>query len=79
MAGQGGEAIGSGVKDVPADAEVFQKTMRPFVTSDWHSDAVSQLFREIADGTTPGIRTDTFEKIMGRPSRSFQEFLQTIA
>jgi uncharacterized protein YbjT (DUF2867 family) len=79
IAAQIGAAIGSEVKYVPADPEVFQKTMRPFVTSDWHSDAVSHLFREIADGTTPGIRTDAFEKIMGRPGRSFQEFLQTIA
>ena len=73
-----GEVLGKEVKYVPADPKKFQEAMRPFVTSDWHSDAVAHLFAEIADGTTPGIKTDTFQKIMGKPGTSFKEFLQSL-
>jgi uncharacterized protein YbjT (DUF2867 family) len=78
IAAQIGEALGQDVKYVPADPKAFQEAMRPFVTSDWHSDAVAHLFAEIADGTTPGIKTDTFQKIMGRPGKSFKEFVQSM-
>lgn len=74
-----GEALGKDIEYVSPDAKAFQEKMRPFVTSDWHSDAVAHLFAEIADGTTPGIKTDTFQKIMGRPGTSFREFLQKFA
>jgi uncharacterized protein YbjT (DUF2867 family) len=77
IAAQMGEAFGKEVKYVAADPQKFQEIMRPFVSSDWHSDAVAHLFAEIADGTTPGIKTDTFEKIMGRSGKSFGEFLQS--
>ena len=79
IAQQIGEALGKDINYVAADPKAFQEAMRPFVTSDWHSDAVAHLFAEIADGTTPGIHTDTFEKIMGRPGRSFKEFVRTFA
>ena len=71
-----GEVLGKDIEYVSPDSKAFQEKMRPFVTSDWHSDAVAHLFAEIADGTTPGIKTDTFQKIMGRPGTSFREFLQ---
>ncbi|MGI9292289.1 MAG: NmrA family NAD(P)-binding protein [Gammaproteobacteria bacterium] len=79
IAQQVGEALGTEVKYVAADPQKFQEIMRPFVSSDWHSDAVAHLFAEIADGTTPGIKTDTFEKIMGHPGRSFKEFVKECA
>jgi uncharacterized protein YbjT (DUF2867 family) len=73
-----GEAVGREVKYVDADPKAFQEAMRPFVTSDWHSNAVAILFSEIANGTTPGHKTDTYEKIMGDKGTSFKEFLQSI-
>jgi uncharacterized protein YbjT (DUF2867 family) len=73
-----GDAIGQEVVYEHADPKAYQEKLRPFVTSDWHSDAVAHLFSEIADDTTPGVKTDTFQKIMGRPGTSFKEFLQTI-
>jgi uncharacterized protein YbjT (DUF2867 family) len=73
-----GEVIGKEVKYVHADPKAYQEKLRPFVSSDWHSDAVAHLFSEIADDTTPGVATDTFEKIMGHPGKSFKAFLQTI-
>jgi uncharacterized protein YbjT (DUF2867 family) len=72
-----GEVLGQDVKYVAADPKAFQQAMRPFVTSDWHSDAVAHLFAEIADGTTPGVATDTFVRIMGRPGRSFRDFVKS--
>jgi hypothetical protein len=49
--------------------------MRPFLTSDWHSDAVETLFAEIADDTTPGELTDWFQKIVGREPKKLKEFI----
>lgn len=73
------EELGREIVYDDCDPKAFQQGMRPFVSSDWHSDAVAHLFAEIADGTTPGQKTDTFEKIMGRPGRTFREFLRSIA
>jgi hypothetical protein len=36
------------------------------------------LFAEIANGKTPGHKTDTFEKIMGRPGRSLRKYLESL-
>jgi hypothetical protein len=40
---------------------------------------VAFLFAEIANGRTPGHKTDTFQRIMGRPGRSLKEYLSTLA
>jgi len=74
-----GDAIGKEVKYVDCDPEVFKEAIRPSHMSEWHSDAVAFLFSEIANGTTPGIETNTFEEIMGRPATSFKSYLQTLA
>lgn len=73
-----GDVLGQEVVYEHADPKAYQEKLRPFVTSDWHSDAVAYLFAEIADGTTPGIKTDVFQKIMGRPGTSFKEYLRSI-
>lgn len=74
-----GEAIGQPVVYESCDPKAFQEAIRPFHRNQWHSDAVARLFAEIADGRTPGHRTDTFERIMGRPGRSLREYLATLA
>jgi uncharacterized protein YbjT (DUF2867 family) len=74
-----GTELGREIVYDDCDPKAFQQAMRPFVSSDWHSDAVAHLFAEIADGTTPGEKTDTFETIMGRPGRTFRDFLRSIA
>jgi uncharacterized protein YbjT (DUF2867 family) len=71
-----GDVIGKEVVYESADPKAFQAAIRPHVTSDWHSDAVAYLFAEIADDTTPGVRTTTFQDIMGRPGKSFREFVE---
>ena len=74
-----GEVIGKEVVYEHADPKAYQEKLRPFVTSDWHSDAVAHLFAEIADGTTPGVKTTTFQDIMGRSGTSFREYVASVA
>jgi len=73
-----GEVLGREVVYEDCDPKAYQQAIRPFVTSDWHSDAVADLFAEIADGTTPGIKTTTFQDMMGRPGTSLKEYLQKV-
>lgn len=77
------EVIGSVINQTvvydDCDAKAFQEAIRPFHRNQWHSDAVARLFAEIASGRTPGHKTDTFLKIMGRPGRSLREYLATVA
>ncbi|MCU0760514.1 MAG: NmrA family NAD(P)-binding protein [Steroidobacteraceae bacterium] len=74
-----GEVIGQKVAYDDCDPRAFQEAIRPFHRNQWHSDAVARLFAEIADGRTPGHKTDTFQKIMGRPGRSLKEYLASVA
>ncbi|NBX58708.1 MAG: hypothetical protein EBT64_09560 [Gammaproteobacteria bacterium] len=74
-----GEVIGQKVVYEDCDPKAFQEAIRPFHRNAWHSDAVARLFAEIANGSTPGHKTDTFQKIMGRPGRSLREYLQSLA
>ena len=73
-----GEVIGQAVVYDDCDPQAFQEAIRPFHRNQWHSDAVARLFAEIASGKTPGHKTDTFQKIMGRPGRSLKEYLATL-
>jgi len=74
-----GEVIGQPVSYDDCNAKAFQEAIRPFHRNQWHSDAVARLFAEIADGRTPGHKTDSFQKIMGQPGRSLREYLQSLA
>lgn len=74
-----GEVIGQKVVYDDCDPKAFQEAIRPFHRNQWHSDAVARLFAEIANDRTPGHKTDTFQKIMGRPGRSLREYLKTVA
>lgn len=73
-----GEVIGQPVVYDDCDPKAFQEAIRPFHRNQWHSDAVARLFAEIASGATPGHKTDTFQKVMGRSARSFREYLATL-
>jgi len=73
-----GEVIGQPVVYDDCDPKAFQEAIRPYHRNQWHSDAVARLFAEIANGATPGHKTDTFQKIMGRPGRSLKEYLSTL-
>ena len=73
-----GEAIGQKVVYDDCDPKAFQEAIRPFHRNQWHSDAVARLFADISNDSTPGHKTDTFQKIMGRPGRSLREYLATL-
>jgi uncharacterized protein YbjT (DUF2867 family) len=73
-----GEVIGQTVVYDDCDPKAFQEAIRPYHRNQWHSDAVARLFAEIANGATPGHKTDTFQKIMGRPGQSLKEYLSTL-
>lgn len=73
-----GEVIGQKVVYEDCDPKAFQEAIRPFHRNQWHSDAVAYLFAEIANGKTPGHKTDTFQKIMGWPGRSLKEYLSSL-
>ncbi|MEC9375839.1 MAG: NmrA family NAD(P)-binding protein [Pseudomonadota bacterium] len=73
-----GEVIGQKVEYDNCNPDAFQEAIRPFHRNDWHSDAVALLFAEIANGKTPGIKTNTFQEMMGKPGKSFKEFLQQL-
>jgi uncharacterized protein YbjT (DUF2867 family) len=79
IAEQCSEVFGKEIVYEHADPAEFQQKMRPFLTSDWHSDAVRTLFAEIADDTTPGEVTDWFRKVVGREPGSLRQFLQKLA
>jgi uncharacterized protein YbjT (DUF2867 family) len=74
-----GNVIGQKVVYDNCDAKAFQEAIRPFHRNQWHSDAVAYLFAEIANGRTPGHKTDTFQKIMGRPGQSLKDYLASVA
>ncbi len=73
-----GDVLGREVEYDDCDPVAYKAMIRPFLSSDWHSDAVATLFAQIADGTTPGVKTDTFQTMMGRPGTTFREFLERI-
>jgi len=75
IAAQMAEVLGIDVEYDNCDPVAFKERLRPFMTSDWHSDAVAILFSEIADNTTPGHLTDWFQKIVGRDPITFKEFV----
>ncbi|MEC9374765.1 MAG: NmrA family NAD(P)-binding protein [Pseudomonadota bacterium] len=75
IAEQMSEVLGIKVEYENCDPNGFKEMLRPFMTSDWHSEAVAILFSEIADNTTPGELTDCFQKLVGREPISFKEFV----
>jgi uncharacterized protein YbjT (DUF2867 family) len=75
IANQVAEVLGIDCEYVSSDPKATKERMRPFLTSDWHSDAVEILFAEIADGTTPGHLTDWFQTIVGRDPITLREFI----
>lgn len=68
------EVLGTKITYIPADPEAYLGILKK-VLAEWHANAVSQLFREIAEGVTPHV-TDTFQKLVGRPPISLTQFIR---
>jgi len=73
-----GEVIGQEVAYDDCDADAYQEAIRPYHLNDWHSDAVADLFAEIANGNTPGIKTTTFQDMLGESGTSFKDYLTSV-
>lgn len=71
--------IGQKVVYDNSDPKAFQEAIRPMHRNQWHSDAVARQLSEISENRTSGHKTDTFQRIMGRPARSLREYLATVA
>jgi uncharacterized protein YbjT (DUF2867 family) len=69
------EVLGTKISYIPADQMVYLGILKRVLPNEWHANAVSELFREIAEGAAPHT-TDTFQKLMGRPPISLLQFIR---
>jgi uncharacterized protein YbjT (DUF2867 family) len=72
------EILGREIEYDDCDPDAFKEVLRPFQRNDWHTEAVAILFAEIKDGTTPGVKTQILQDMMGKPGTSFREYLQKL-
>ncbi len=70
-----GENLGRPVEYVDMDPAEYRKVLAPYVSSEWHLDAVMELFGEIAAGQ-PVYVTDTFRALLGREPTSLAQFVR---
>jgi uncharacterized protein YbjT (DUF2867 family) len=70
-----GETLGRPVEYVDMDPAEYRKVLAPYVSSEWHLDAVMALFAEIAAGQ-PVYVTTTFRELLGREPTSLAQFVR---
>lgn len=68
------EVLGTKITYIPADPAAYLAILKK-VLAEWHANAVSELFAEIAAGQEPYV-TDTFQKLIGRPPISLAQFIR---
>ncbi len=68
--------LGKKIEYVDQDPATYRERVAPFLSSEWHADAIMILFSEIVDGVMPPKVTDTFSKLVGREPISFRQFVQ---
>jgi uncharacterized protein YbjT (DUF2867 family) len=69
------EVLGTKISYVAADPAAYLEILKRVLPNEWHANAVSELFREIAEG---GLKhkTDTFRQLMGREPISLSQFIR---
>ena len=67
--------LGRKVEYVPMDPAAYKARLGKVLTSQWHLDAVCDMFAEIAAGYVSHV-TDTFQKVTGRAPISFAQFIR---
>ncbi len=67
--------LGSNIKYVDIDMQLFQTTLRDSGQSDWHIGALSELFGAIGENKSARITT-VFQEVTGRLPRSFDQFVR---
>ncbi len=69
------EVLGTKINYVAADPAAYLEILKRVLPNEWHANAVSDLFREIAEGGLE-YTTDTFRKLMGREPISLTQFIR---
>jgi uncharacterized protein YbjT (DUF2867 family) len=69
------EVLGTRISYVAADPAAFKQILSKVLPNEWHANAVSDLFRGIADGGLE-YTTDTFRKLMKREPISLTQFIR---
>ncbi len=73
-AAQFSEVLGETIEYVNVDMASYRETLRPFVSSEWHLDAVCELFEEIGEGGLE-FKTDTIKSLLKRDPKSLKDFI----
>ncbi len=69
------QVLGTKISYVPADRAAYLAILKRVLPNEWHANAVSELFREIAEGVAPHV-TDTFRRLVGRDPISLAQFIR---
>ena len=75
IADQFSAVLGKKVEYVNPDPVAYRDRVAPFLSSEWHADAVSHLFGEIREGVLIPQVNDTFKKLVGREPITFRQFV----
>lgn len=67
--------LGTPISYVAADPAVYLGILKRVLPNEWHANAVSTLFGEIAEGLVLPKRTDTFRELMGREPIALEQFI----
>jgi uncharacterized protein YbjT (DUF2867 family) len=68
------QVLGRKIDYVAQDPAAYKAFLGKFLSSQWHLDAVCDIFAEIAAGYVVDV-TDTFEKVTGRAPTGLAEFI----
>lgn len=68
------QVLGRKIEYVPQDPAAYKAFLGKFLSSQWHLDAVCDIFAEIAAGYVVDV-TDTFEKVTGRAPTGLADFI----
>lgn len=75
VAAQFSEVLGKPVEYVNQDPDKYFERIAPFLSSEWHLNAVRHLFNEIVEGVVPPEVTDTFKRLTGKEPIPFRQFV----
>jgi uncharacterized protein YbjT (DUF2867 family) len=69
------QELGRRIEYVPQDPAAYKAFLGRFVTSQWHLDAVCDIFAEISHGYVSRT-TNTFAEVTGREPISLAQFIR---
>jgi uncharacterized protein YbjT (DUF2867 family) len=69
------DVLGKPVEYVNQPLEEYRAVLSQYIPDEWHTNAVCQLFAEIADGGLDSV-TDTAQTLLGRAPISLAQFIE---